>query len=90
MRGIDPGFEPEGRLLFSEHHRSHAASAFYPSPFEEAVVLTMDGAGEWATTTAGVGRGAVLDLVREIQFPHSLGLLYSAFTYYTGFKVNSG
>ena len=90
LRGIDPGFEPEGRLLFSEHHRSHAASAFYPSPFEEAVVLTMDGAGEWATTTAGVGRGAVLDLVREIQFPHSLGLLYSAFTYYTGFKVNSG
>jgi len=78
------------QLLFSEHHQSHAASAFYPSPFDEAVVLTMDGVGEWATTSLAVGRGAALDVIKEIHFPHSLGLLYSAFTYYTGFKVNSG
>jgi carbamoyltransferase len=78
------------RLLFTEHHQSHAASAFFPSPFEEAVVLTMDGVGEWATTSVSIGRGASLDTLREIHFPHSLGLLYSAFTYYTGFKVNSG
>ncbi len=78
------------RLLFAEHHQSHAASAYYPSPFDEALVLTMDGVGEWATTSAGVGRGADLSVEREIRFPHSLGLLYSAFTYYTGFKVNSG
>lgn len=78
------------RILFSEHHMSHAASAFYPSPFEEAAVLTLDGVGEWATTTFAVGRGAKLTIEREIQFPHSLGLLYSAFTYYLGFKVNSG
>jgi carbamoyltransferase len=77
-------------LLFAEHHQSHAASAFYPSPFSEAVVLTMDGVGEWATTSVSVGRGRVLETIRDIQFPHSLGLLYSAFTYYTGFKVNSG
>ncbi|MBI4264217.1 MAG: carbamoyltransferase [Acidobacteria bacterium] len=80
----------EGRLLFTEHHQSHAASAFYPSPFAEAVVLTLDGVGEWATTAVSLGRGRALDAVREIHFPHSLGLLYSAFTYYTGFKVNSG
>ena len=80
----------EGRLLFTEHHQSHAASAFYPSPFEEAAVLTMDGVGEWATTSVGVGRGRELEMIKEIHFPHSLGLLYSAFTYYTGFKVNSG
>ena len=79
-----------GKLLFSEHHQSHAASAFFPSPFEEAVVLTMDGVGEWATTSVSIGRGNTLETVREIHFPHSLGLLYSAFTYYTGFKVNSG
>jgi carbamoyltransferase len=79
-----------GSLLFSEHHLSHAASAFFPSPFEEAVVLTMDGVGEWATTSATVGRGNRLEVHKEIHFPHSLGLLYSAFTYYTGFKVNSG
>ena len=79
-----------GRLLFAEHHQSHAASAFFPSPFEEAVILTMDGVGEWATTSAGIGRGGKLEIVKEIFFPHSLGLLYSAFTYYTGFKVNSG
>jgi len=79
-----------GELLFSEHHLSHAASAFFPSPFDEAVVLTMDGVGEWATTSAAIGRGHALEVHREIHFPHSIGLLYSAFTYYTGFKVNSG
>ena len=78
------------RLLFCEHHLSHAASAFYPSPFEDAVVLTMDGVGEWATTSAAMGSGKDLEVFQEINFPHSLGLLYSAFTYYTGFKVNSG
>jgi carbamoyltransferase len=80
----------DGRLLFSEHHLSHAASAFFPSPFDEAAVLTMDGVGEWATTSLAFGRGNALEVRREIHFPHSLGLLYSAFTYYTGFKVNSG
>ena len=84
------GKELERRLLFTEHHQSHAASAFYPSPFDEAAVLTMDGVGEWATTSVGVGRGNRLEMLKEIHFPHSLGLLYSAFTYYTGFKVNSG
>jgi carbamoyltransferase len=79
-----------GRLLFTEHHLSHAASAFYPSPFKEALVLTMDGVGEWATTSVAMGRGNRLEIIKEIHFPHSLGLLYSAFTYYTGFKVNSG
>jgi carbamoyltransferase len=78
------------RLLFSEHHLSHAASAFYPSPFERAAVLTMDGVGEWTTTSVAVGNGSDLKVMREIHFPHSIGLLYSAFTYYTGFKVNSG
>ncbi len=78
------------RLLFSEHHLSHAASAFYPSPFETSAVLTMDGVGEWTTTSLALGDGAKLQVIREIHFPHSLGLLYSAFTYYTGFKVNSG
>ncbi len=78
------------RLYFPEHHESHAASAFYPSPFEEAAVLTVDGVGEWATSTIGVGEGNQLKIVRELHFPHSLGLLYSAFTYYTGFRVNSG
>ena len=80
----------EDRMLFAEHHQSHAASAFFASPFEEAVVLTMDGVGEWATSSVAIGRGASLETVREIHWPHSLGLLYSAFTYYTGFKVNSG
>jgi len=79
-----------GPILFTEHHESHAASAFYPSPFQEAAVLTMDGVGEWATTSIGVGKGNQLDLIQELSFPHSLGLLYSAFTYYLGFKVNSG
>jgi carbamoyltransferase len=78
------------KVLFGEHHESHAASAFYPSPFEEAAVLTVDGVGEWATTTMGVGHGRELELISEIRYPHSLGLLYSAFTYFTGFKVNSG
>src|SRR3989338_6139568 len=79
-----------GKILFTEHHQSHAASAFFPSPFQEAAVLTVDGVGEWATTTWGVGKGNVLEFKEEIHFPHSLGLFYSAFTYYTGFKVNSG
>ncbi len=79
----------EGEVLFAEHHQSHAASAFLASPFEEAAILTCDGVGEWATTTQGVGRGNRFELLREIRFPHSLGLLYSAFTYYLGFKVNS-
>src|SRR5689334_21425387 len=78
------------KLLFTEHHLSHAASAFFPSPFEKAVVLTMDGVGEWATTSAALGEGNKLEIFQEIHFPHSLGLLYSALTYYTGFKVNSG
>lgn len=90
LRRIDPSFVERGQLLFSEHHYSHAASAFYPSPFEEAVVLTLDGVGEWATTTVAIGHGADLEIVKEIHFPHSLGLLYSAITYFTGFKVNSG
>ncbi len=80
----------QGTLLFPEHHESHAASAFYPSPFEEAAFLTIDGAGEWTTTSWGTGKGSELDIRHELHFPHSLGLLYSAFTYYTGFKVNSG
>ena len=78
------------RLLFSEHHLSHAASAFFPSPFEEAAVLTMDGVGEWTTTSLAIGKGNQLSVHKEIHFPHSLGLLYSAITYYAGFKVNSG
>jgi len=86
----DAAFDWKDRLLFSEHHFSHAASAFFPSPFEDAVVLTLDGVGEWATTTVAVGRGHDLKIEKELHFPHSLGLLYSAFTYYTGFKVNSG
>jgi carbamoyltransferase len=90
MRKLEDGSKWNGELLFSEHHLSHAASVFFPSPFEEAVVLTMDGVGEWATTSAAIGRGKSLEVYKEIHFPHSLGLLYSAFTYYTGFKVNSG
>ena len=80
----------EGPVLFSEHHESHAASAFYPSPFDEAAVLTIDGVGEWATSSYGIGRGKDVELLAELHYPHSLGLLYSAFTYYTGFRVNSG
>ena len=89
LRDDDPDFASE-KLLFSEHHQSHAASAFFPSPFEKAVVLTMDGVGEWATTSVAIGDGNKLETVKEIHFPHSLGLLYSAFTYYLGFRVNSG
>jgi len=90
LKARAPGFDWQHKLLFAEHHQSHAASAFYPSPFEEALILTMDGVGEWATTTVGVGRKHRIDLRKEIHFPHSIGLLYAAFTYYTGFKVNSG
>lgn len=87
---LDPDQDWAARLLFAEHHMSHAASAFFPSPFESAAVLTLDGVGEWATTSLAVGAGNQLEMQREIHFPHSIGLLYSAFTYYTGFKVNSG
>src|SRR6188508_1479027 len=80
----------EWKLLFGDHHESHAASAFYPSPFEEAAILTIDGVGEWATSSIGVGKGNEITLLKELRYPDSLGLLYSAFTYYTGFKVNSG
>ena len=90
LRKIDGDGKWNGQLLFSEHHLSHAASAFFPSPFEEAVVLTMDGVGEWATTSVAIGKGNSLEVIKEIHFPHSLGLLYSAMTYYAGFKVNSG
>jgi carbamoyltransferase len=87
---LDPEIDWASRLLFSEHHLSHAASAFFPSPFENAAVLTMDGVGEWTTTSMAIGSGSELSVIKEIHFPHSLGLLYSAFTYYIGFKVNSG
>jgi len=90
LRGFGTRKDLQARILFSEHHLSHAASAFFPSPFERAAVLTMDGVGEWATTSLAFGEGNRLEIRREIHFPHSLGLLYSAFTYYTGFKVNSG
>ena len=90
LKNLEPGVNWLDRLLFSEHHLSHAASAFFPSPFDEALVLTMDGVGEWTTTSAAIGRGNSLEIFKEIHFPHSLGLLYSAFTYYLGFKVNSG
>ena len=90
LQRMAPRIDWMQRLLFSEHHVSHAASAYYASPFDDAVVLTMDGVGEWATTSVARGRGTTLEMLREIHFPHSLGLLYSAFTYYTGFKVNSG
>jgi carbamoyltransferase len=91
-REMDEGLHHQfkGRYVFTEHHESHAASAFFPSPFNEAAILTLDGVGEWATTSWGVGRGNKIDLTHELRFPHSIGLLYSAFTYFTGFKVNSG
>ena len=90
LKQHDENFKDIKKIKFSEHHYSHAASAFYPSPFENAVVLTLDGVGEWATTTVAIGKKNKLEMIKEIYFPHSLGLLYSAFTYYTGFKVNSG
>jgi carbamoyltransferase len=90
LKSFDRNFDCDNRMLFTEHHVSHAASAFFPSPFQQAAVLTMDGVGEWATTSLSLGRGNQLEMIKEIHFPHSLGLLYSAFTYYTGFKVNSG
>jgi carbamoyltransferase len=90
LKRNDYNFNDIKKIYFSDHHLSHAASAFFPSPFEEAVVLTADGVGEWATTTVAIGKGNKLEIIKEIHFPHSLGLLYSAFTYYTGFKVNSG
>jgi|TARA_B110000046_G_scaffold185067_1_gene225439 carbamoyltransferase len=90
LQELDENFKDVKKIKFSEHHYSHAASAFYPSPFEEAIILTLDGVGEWATTTVAHGKGNEIKMLKEIHFPHSLGLLYSAFTYYTGFKVNSG
>ena len=90
LERFGPKFDWQNRLLFTEHHQSHAASAFFPSPFDEALILTMDGVGEWATTSVALGCSNHLEIIKEIHFPHSLGLLYSAFTYYTGFKVNSG
>ncbi|MCA9613449.1 MAG: carbamoyltransferase, partial [Myxococcales bacterium] len=87
-RGLGGAYR--GRYAFTSHHESHAASAFFPSPFEEAAILTLDGVGEWATGSLGIGRGNAIELLQELRFPHSLGLLYSAFTYFTGFKVNSG
>jgi carbamoyltransferase len=90
LKAYAPQVDWDNKLLFTEHHQSHAASAFFASPFQEALILTMDGVGEWATTSAGLGSGNRLEMIKEIHFPHSLGLLYSAFTYYTGFKVNSG
>ena len=89
-RQIRSGLGYEGQILYAEHHESHAASAFFPSPFEEAAIVTMDGVGEWATATIGVGKGSDIEILSELKWPDSLGLLYSAFTYYTGFKVNSG
>ncbi len=90
LKDQDKNYKSDKNIFFSDHHLSHAASAFFPSPFEDAVILTADGVGEWATTTVAVGKGNKLEIKKEIHFPHSLGLLYSAFTYYTGFKVNSG
>jgi carbamoyltransferase len=90
LKEHDKNYKSDENIFFSDHHLSHAASAFFPSPFEEAIILTADGVGEWATTTVAIGKGNDLEVQKEIQFPHSLGLLYSAFTYYSGFKVNSG
>ncbi len=90
MRDIAAEMGIRKHIHFCDHHFSHAASAFFPSPFNEAAILTIDGVGEWSTTTYGVGRGNTIELIEQIRFPNSLGLLYSAFTYYTGFKINSG
>jgi carbamoyltransferase len=90
IRAELPELCPHCPILFTEHHQSHAASAFYPSPFDEAAILTIDGVGEWATTTIGHGRGNEIKMLKELRFPHSLGLVYSAFTDYCGFRINSG
>ena len=90
LKAHDKNYKSDKNIYFSDHHLSHAASAFFPSPFEDAIILTADGVGEWATTTVAIGKSNCLEIKKEIHFPHSLGLLYSAFTYYTGFKVNSG
>ena len=90
LKEQDNNYLSDKNIFFSDHHLSHASSAFFPSPFNEAIILTADGVGEWATTTVAIGKGNKLEIKKEIHFPHSLGLLYSAFTYYTGFKVNSG
>ena len=90
LKELDLDFSDDNKLFFSEHHLSHAASTYFPSNFDEAIVLTADGVGEWASTTVAIAEGNKLDIKKEIHFPHSLGLLYSAFTYYTGFKVNGG
>ena len=90
LKKIDDSFNNENKIKFSEHHLSHAASAFFPSPFEEAIILTLDGVGEWSTSTICIGKKNKIEILKEINFPHSLGLLYSAFTYYLGFKINSG
>ena len=90
LQELDENFKDIKKIKFSEHHYSHAASAFYPSPFDEAIILTLDGVGEWATTTVAHGKNNKITMLKEIHFPHSLGLLYSAFTYYLGFTVNSG
>tara|TARA_Y100000816_G_scaffold291904_1_gene284893 strand:- start:733 stop:2568 length:1836 start_codon:yes stop_codon:yes gene_type:complete len=90
LKSHDKNFKSDKNIFFSDHHLSHAASAFFPSPFDEAVIITADGVGEWATTTVAIGKNENLEIKKEIHFPHSLGLLYSSFTYYTGFKVNSG
>ena len=89
LKKIDPNFNNK-KLFFSEHHLSHASSAFYPSPFNDALIFTADGVGEWVTTSVGIGKNNTIKMIKEINFPNSIGLLYSAFTYYIGFKVNSG
>lgn len=90
LKAHAPSYNWDNRLLFAEYHQSHAARAFYPSPFESAAILTMDGVGEWTTTSVGLGKGNSAEMVWEIHFPHSLGLFYSTFTYYTGFRANIG
>jgi carbamoyltransferase len=90
LKEQDNNFNDIKKINFSEHHLSHAASAFFPSPYDEAIILTLDGVGEWATTTVSLGKNNKINILKEIHFPHSLGLLYSAFTYFLGFKVNSG
>jgi len=90
LKNHDKNYQSDSNIFFSDHHLSHASSAFFPSPFNEAIILTADGVGEWATTTVAIGKENNLEIKKEIHFPHSVGLIYSAFTYYTGFKVNSG